>query len=69
MKSINHNKAVRCVVDEREDDRFPVTVTFESGSEDHDSVKDLEELEEYTKRWEVPAPPVYRGRSWHQLHE
>jgi len=69
MQNIQHNKAVRSVVDEREDDRFPVTVTFESGSEVHDTVKDLDELEAFTQRWDVPGRPVFRGQAWHQLHE
>ena len=69
MKDIEHNKAVRCVVDEREDGRFPVTITFELGGEVHDTVTDLEGLEALTERYEVPGTPVYRQHAWGQLHE
>jgi hypothetical protein len=69
MKNIEHNKAVRCVVCKREDGRFPVTVTFESGSEVHDTVRDLDELEAFTKRYDVPGTPVFRQHAWEQLHE
>jgi hypothetical protein len=69
MKNIEHNKAVRCVVGEREDGRFPVTVTFELGTELHDTVKDLEELEVFTQLYEVSGAPVFRQQVWRQLHE
>ena len=69
MRYIEHNKAARCVVGKRENGRFPLTVTFELCSEVSDTVKDLEELEAFTERYEVPGPPVFRQRARHQLHE
>jgi hypothetical protein len=69
MQYIESNKAIRCVVGEREDGRFPVTVTFELGGEVHDTVTDLEELEAFTERYEMPGTPVFRQHAWGQLHE
>jgi hypothetical protein len=69
MQDIEHNKAVRCVIGERGEGRFPVTVTFELGDEVHGAVTDLDELEAFTERWEVPGTPVFRRGAWHQLHE
>ena len=69
MQDIEHNRAVRSVVGEREDGRFPITVTFELGNEVYDTVKDLDELEAFTERWDVPGTPVFRQHAWFQLHE
>ncbi len=69
MQDIEYNKAVRCVVGERDEGRFPTTVTFELGNEEHDTVKDLDELEAFMERWDVPGSPVFRQHGWHQLHE